>query len=448
MKKAYVNFRMFDGITDRLQEGKILYIADNRIQRIESLGGGIAKGYETVDLRGRTVIPGLMDLHVHITAPLMTDMRSREALSSLEEQRALNMRSCIRYGITTVRDMGAFPKSIQRWKKRIQAGEAVGPRIFTPNSFITSMDGPPERAPHIPFPISLMLGGQFAERVHTPHEVRRAAYKNIRLGADFLKTQYAETSMFYKGTLVNLSDACFSAIREIADLHGLKVAMHHTESAGFKKGIQFGFDCLEHCALDPLDQRDIEQFVSRNMALVPTLRVNHSCMEAEDMLEYIHGDGRTDYVPECFRQVVKNLEVHLEKPYPPEHKNVYLDVERSIRGYDITVKNLRRLKEAGARIGVGSDGFGCHLNLPGYLWKELKLLTEAGLSNAEALRAATSVNAQILGIEKETGSLEPGKLADFVVIDGNPLEDIACVRNIILVIKDGITYRTGHKETF
>ncbi|MEN6348674.1 MAG: amidohydrolase family protein [Syntrophomonas sp.] len=443
MKKVFYNCRLFDGISDGLQDKKAIFINDRRIEKIETAEQVDFGEYKPVNLNGLTLLPGFIDLHVHVTAPIMSEFKGKAALQAVERQRELNFKSCIRYGITTIRDMGAFPGSIQKWKQRINQGEAIGPRVYTPNSFITSQDGPPERVPHLPWPVSLMFGGQLAERVSTPQQVKRAALNNLKKGADFLKTEYAETSMFFKGNLVNLSDDCFAMLRQIALDNNVRVAIHHTDNAGFKKGLQFGFDCFEHCSLEKLELHDIDQFAAGKKAIVPTLRVNQSCFEIDEILEWLHGQGKSDYTPVCFTQINGNLDLHKQKPYPPDHNHVYLDIEKSKRGFETTLRNLERLKKAGALIGVGSDNFGCYLNLPGFYWKELLLLTQAGFSNLEALHAATIESAKILGAQKELGSIEAGKYADFVLIDGNPVEDITCTRNVRAVVKDGVSYVDG-----
>jgi len=441
MKKVLYNFRLFDGISGKLQDKKTILINGDRIEKVGELGHMPSKEYKMIDLEGLTLLPGFIDLHVHITVPLISEVKGKADLLAIEKQRKLNLKSCIKYGITTVRDMGAFPSCIQKYIKMIEKGEVVGPRIYTANSFITSKNGPPERAPHMPFPLSWISGGQLAVRTRTPREVRRAAVNNLKKGASFLKTQYAEESMFFQGRLTTLSDECFAELKQIARENHVKVAMHHTENAGFKKGILFEFDSLEHCSLEPLEQSDIEQFVAKHMAIVPTLRVNHSYTEVDEILEWLVKDGKGDYTPECLAQITRNLEAHKRKPYPPDKKHIYLDVEKSRDGFETTRQNVERLKKAGALIGVGSDAFGCYLNLPGFYWKELLLLTQAGLSNFEALQAATLINARILGIERDAGSIEPGKYADFVLIEGNPLEDITSTKNIRTAIKGGIAYK-------
>ena len=444
MKTKLTNFSLYDGLHEQLQENRFLVLDGKYISQIGEGSDEPNNDYDRVyDLGGGTLMPGLIDMHVHATVPLMTDYRSRQALQSIEAQREKNFRNCIKYGVTTIRDMGAFPYSIQSWKKKIESGEAVGPRIFTPNAFITSKNGAPERAPTIPFPMTRIFGGQLAERVKTPDQVRNAAMKNLKLGADFLKTQYTQSSMFFQPDMVNLSDACFAALKKVADQYHVKIACHHTDNAGFKKCIAFHFDCIEHCSLEKLDQVDIDQFVSQEMAIVPTLRVNHSCFEVEEVLDFLEMNGADEYTPVALKQIRDNLAVHLRQPYPPSGNGTYLDIEKSRRGFDITLENLNRIKQRGGSIGVGTDSFGCYLNLPGFYWKELLLLTRAGLSHAEALHAATYQNAVILGMEKLIGNISPGKFADLIVVDGNPLQDVSNIRNLRMVFKDGERYVHG-----
>jgi imidazolonepropionase-like amidohydrolase len=212
-----------------------------------------------------------------------------------------------------------------------------------------------------------------------------------------------------------------------------------------KKRIQFGFECLEHCSLEELEQADIDQFVTKGMAIVPTLRVNHSCFEVDETLQWLGAEGKDDYATEPLAQIIRGLEAHTRKPFPPDNRQAYLDISKSGHGFETTLKNVERIKKSGGLIGVGTDSFGSYLNLPGCYWRELQLLTQSGLSNTEVLNAATAVNARILRAENDVGSIAPGKYADFVLIEGNPLDDIACVRNVRRVIKDGVAHVDGRK---
>ena len=109
------------------------------------------------------------------------------------------------------------------------------------------------------------------------------------------------------------------------------------------------------------------------------------------------------------------------------------------------LKNVERIKKSGGTIGVGTDCCGTHLSFFGYYWKELKWLTSAGFTNAGALKAATIVNAGIIGMADSIGTIEPTKYADFTIIDGDPLQDISMTKNIAMVVKNGeIVVRNGN----
>jgi imidazolonepropionase-like amidohydrolase len=128
-----------------------------------------------------------------------------------------------------------------------------------------------------------------------------------------------------------------------------------------------------------------------------------------------------------------------KKPYPPPNymEKYYPDIEFFRKGYPVTLRNIEQIKNAGGKIGVGTDTCGTGLSFFGFYWKELKHLTEASFSNSEVLKAATSVNAEIIGMEDYVGSIQPGKYADFTIIEGNPLEDIERVKDVKIVIKGG-----------
>jgi len=131
----------------------------------------------------------------------------------------------------------------------------------------------------------------------------------------------------------------------------------------------------------------------------------------------------------------------LNEPYPPADypKRFYQDRDFFRRSYPIALKNVERIRNAGGTIGVATDTCGTGLSFFGSYWKELRALVEAGFSNAEALKAATSVNAKIIGMYHEVGSIQPGKYADFTIIEGDPLTNIATIQEVSMVVKGGKT---------
>ncbi len=438
-KKIFLNFRLFDGIKDGLQENKIILVNHERIEKIEE--SSELKGYreyEVVDLKGQTLLPGFIDAHIHITVPFIFKT-NRDAFFQMNRQLELNFLNCIKYGVTTIRDVGAFPRKINRWRKKIDRKEAAGPRILTATSFITSHGGVPEMAPTLNFFEELIAGGQFVERIGSPEEAVKVGNRLIDQGADWLKTQYSEESFLFHGSLKTLSDKTFMALRKVSKERGIRLAMHHTEAAGFRKGIQIGVDTLEHCAATPLKQEDVERFVAGNMAIVPTLKVFGDNFEIEELLNWLENEGKADFMPEPLRQSVREVKKLLRKPYPPPDymDKFYPDISFFRKAYPVAIQNVEKIRAAGGKIGVGTDTCGTGLSFFGFYWKELKHLTQAGFSNYEALKAATSVNAEIIGLEKDVGSISSGKYADFILLSGNPLEDIEEAKNINAVIKGG-----------
>jgi imidazolonepropionase-like amidohydrolase len=444
-KRCLSNFLLFDGLRDELQRDRIILVDAGRIVSIEDEAArGRYPEHDPIDLGGMTVLPGLIDAHVHLTVPLIFTPTDA-ALEQMQGQVELNIDNCIRAGVTTVRDVGAYPDRIIDWRNRIEAGQAAGPRILTTLSFLTSLDGVPEGVPTFDEMAARFMGGQFVERVDDPERVRQVANRLVDRGADWLKTQYTERSFQFSGLLTNLSDGCFSALMEVSRHRGVKVAMHQMERVGFRKGVELGVHTLEHCPLDDLDPRDADRFVEEGMAILPTLKVTGDYLEIEAMIDWLEGEARSIFMPEPLRQVLYSVRFLQTRPYPPANSQgkLYLDYEHFQAGYPHALKNIELIHEAGGRIGVGTDTCGTTLSFFPFYWKELWHLTRAGLSNFEALRAATSGNAEILGMGDRIGKVVPGAFADLAVVDGNPLENLEDLKNVKLVIKGGETLFDG-----
>ena len=440
-KRGFFNFKLFDGISDEIFTNRIIRVNNDRIVGIGDLAEKMKYSeYEWTDLNGCTLMPGLIDAHLHITVPFVFKI-NLDAILQMNAQLEKNFYNNVKYGVTTVRDVGAFPNKMRKWRQKINSGKAVGPRIMSSYSFITSPNGVPEMAPTLNFFEKLMAGGQFVERLSDPAKARFVANRLVDQGADWIKTQYSEESFLFHGKLGNLSDDCFMALRHTADERGVGMAMHHTESAGFQKGVQIGVNTLEHCATDPLDRKDIDSFVQKDMAIIPTLKVMGDGFEIEEMMSWLNHEGKSDFMPEPLRQSIYEIKKLFLLPYPPSDymKKFYMDIEFFKKGYPVALNNVEKIKTAGGKIGVGTDTCGTGLGFFGFYYRELEHLISAGFSNSEALKAATSVNADIIGMGHEVGSIEKGKYADFTIIDGDPLNDIQAVRNIRQVIKGGET---------
>jgi len=196
------NLRLFDGETNKAQEDLFILIEGETIRSVES-GGKLAQyeGYKTVDLKGRTVLPGLIDNHVHLTVPFMFNV-NLATLRQMDRQIALNFGTCVNNGVTTVRDVGAFPAKILKFRKMSDNDEIPGPRVITTMSPIAARKdgilGAPQSAPYFTNPvIKWLLGGNYAERPTNVAEIKEATERMIGLGAQWLKTLHQDHTLSY-----------------------------------------------------------------------------------------------------------------------------------------------------------------------------------------------------------------------------------------------------------
>jgi imidazolonepropionase-like amidohydrolase len=439
--RIFHSFALFDGASPQVQPDCWLEVVDGCIRRVG--GGPHPQSGEVVDLGGRTVIPGLIDAHVHLAYPFTTKLDPVSILAATSQMK-LNLANCIRSGVTTVRDVACTPGLMRKMKGWIEKGEAVGPRIVCANAMILPPGGMPEIIPTFPWPISLLVGGQAAERVRTPDQVRDAVRRMVAQGADWIKTTHTD-----KSTWLNrpdppvFDDACFEALVDEARKLDRPVAMHQLWASGFRKAVELGVDSMEHAPLDALADADIAPMVDAGIPIVPTLEVFASIVNLPDWLDTAEGE---DYLcPEPLKQTREILAIYRGGITPEMAKKEYYDdLSKLPRRFSVMMENVGRLHRAGATIGCGTDSGGAAFAFFGRIHAEIDNLVKVGLTPFEALRCATAVNARILRLDDELGTIEPGRLADFVVLDGDPLEDTTALRRVQAVVKGGaIVHREG-----
>lgn len=444
------NFKLFDGVADKLQENAALLIEGDIIRRVET-DPDLSQypDFKAIDLNGRTVLPGLIDNHVHLTVPFMFSVNFA-ALRQMDRQIALNFRTCVNNGVTTVRDVGAFPQKLVKFREQADKGEIPGPRVISSLSPIAARKdgtlGAPPSAPYFTNPIiKWVLGGNYAERPRNETEIKEACERMIKLGAQWLKTLHQNHTLSYEAReLPNHTDEGYKLILRIGEEHGLKCALHEPLLSGFKKGVEWGYHTLEHMPMDAvIPDEDIERFIQKRMAIMPTMIViGGDDFIMEELLELAESRGETFLVPEARKQALAVLKATIaEDKRETQSKENGTSTSGSQYGRDMfpnAMENLRKLHKMGATVGMGTDLGGTPIAFFGRYTDELKHFASAGISNVDILRMATSINARIIDMDEKIGTIADGKLADIIAVKGNPLEDIRAMDGMDMVMKGGV----------
>ncbi|MBK9745554.1 MAG: amidohydrolase family protein [Chloroflexi bacterium] len=361
-----------------------------------------------IDLAGKTLLPGFIDCHVHImwnpdpTAPPQrmssVPVRGLGYWNSRGLLYALTAcRLTLEAGFTTIQDMMAPNDQIFALRDALAAGEFSGPRLLASGMCITHTGGHGTE----------MLNGQdVAYIADGPDEVFKAVRQQLNAGADLIKIMGGTRpalSAPYRGRPGYTVEEMQPAIEE-AHRAGVRVAAHaHSDTQGIKNCIQAGVDSVEHGF--PLDEEGATWMIERGTFLVPTLSVNPAALEAI-------ARGIWTY---------KGSEAHVQ------------------RMADMAPKTIELAHRLGVQIAFGTDA-AMPLVMHGGNAREFELLVDYGLTPMEALLTATRNAAQNLHLDDQLGTIEAGKIADLVVVDGDPLADIRLLQNldrIKLVFKDG-----------
>jgi imidazolonepropionase-like amidohydrolase len=364
--------------------------------KVKSVGTTVPTGATVIDLSRYTGMPGMIDAHTHMTFWWdKTEGRKPWAqLGSLGAAYTVymaqeNARKTLETGVTTVRDLGSWEYTDIQMRNLINRGAMVGPRMLVAGYGLHVTSEPPR--PGVP-------PGFDPGRADGVAEVRRAVRAQIAAGVDVIKV-YASTGSDQDVTgFQTFSDEEIRAAIETAHLFGKRVAIHTYGPAAVRAIVRAGAESVEHAT--DMDDSTITMMAASRTFYVPTVEHNQYYIDHKD--EYGYGkavtDGLTDYI----------------------HRNA---------------ETLRKAIKARVKIAMGSDavftGFGENT-------RELQRLVDAGMTPQDAIAAATTNGAQLLGMEKQIGAVAPGYFADMVAVEGNPLTDIKVViNNVRWVMKGG-----------
>jgi imidazolonepropionase-like amidohydrolase len=366
-----------------------LLVDKGTIEQVAPSGESAPRGVASVDLGGRTLLPGLVDAHLHVGVSFErpAPLKGAEPLLPGTEGHLLaaELREVLRMGITTVRDVGSMGDLVVEARQAMRYGAFDGPRILTCGR-IVSPTGPGGR----------FFAGMYRE-ADGEDDVRRAVREQLRYGADFVKvmTTGARTVELEDPDPPQLTRAELAALVDESHRMGYRVCAHCEGIAGTELAVEEGIDTIEHGMY--LNQRPdlLERMATAGQVLVPTLSFLLGLVDA----------GASTWAPEL--------------------------VELGKHNVEQAQLTLVAARAAGVRIAMGYDSAPLHAAT-----RELLALIDAGLSASEALVAATAGSAHALGLDAHVGTVEPGKLADLVVVDGDPLAEpeLLCDRERIWLV--------------
>ena len=398
MKTMFSNGTIIDGLGNVIEKGWAL-IDGEKIAAVGSDDASLKKYLESnsveesVDLSGKTLLPGLIDCHVHITHdgspnPLRSVADEADPITTLKT--AKHARDTLESGITTIRDLGGKRFIELHVRDAVVSALVTGPRMICAGRMICMTGG---------------HGCQIGMQADGPDEVRKAARIQLQAGVDWVKfmaTGGILTTGVEPGASQLTQDELRAGIEE-AHKAGRKTAAHAQGNQGIKNAVLAGIDSVEHGMI--LDSEVIEAMIERNVFLVPTLSV----------VFHILKEGREEGIPQVF-------------------------VDKAQRMRDVHLRSLELARQAGVKIAMGTDA-GTPFNFHGRNALELTYLVDNGFTPGEAIMCATSKAAELLDLGDAAGSIAPGKTADLLIVDGNPLEDISILSDqarIRAVYKDGV----------
>ena len=396
MESVLAGAVLIDGLGGEPLENAAVYVQGERITWVGQADDlpAAAQNAAWVDLSGKWMLPGLIDAHIHVcyngvesVFALLERPRDALVLEAVDIVRRI-----LSHGTTTVRDIGGEKYIEMSLRNAIQAGFIQGPRMKTSGRVISMTGG------HAHF---------IAREADGPDEVRKAAREQIKAGADTVKLM-ATGGSATPGQDIMASQFTVAEIKaavETAHMMGRTVAAHCHGTGGIKNCMLAGVDSIEHGTY--LDEETADMMVANGAALVLTLGVGNPDLESYPL------------------SPVQQADAERRRPM----------IEKGIRQIGKTIA-LARTK--GILLGSGSDAGGNPLAPHRYsMARELELLVDHGIPPMEAISIVTLNNAKVLRWEDEIGSIEPGKLADLLVIDGDPLADIRHVRQVAAVYKGG-----------
>jgi imidazolonepropionase-like amidohydrolase len=391
MATAFIDGTLFIGDGTIIEKG-IVVVEQDKIVKVISGTTSLSPDINTVSLAGKTLLPGFIDCHVHLCLDCSLDpitALAAEPTAITAVRGVQSARKTLMAGITTVRDMGGKDGVDLILRDAIHSEMISGPKMIASGKMICMTGG---------------HGWPIGREADGPDELRKAVREQIKAGANFIKfmaTGGVLTPNVDPGNHQLTEDELRAGIEE-AHKANKKTAAHAQGTQGILNALRAGIDSIEHGIY--LDEESIELMVKHKVPFIPTLSPLYS----------VEAKSKGINIPEFIMEKTREI-----KPF------IY--------------QSFRMARDAGVTIGMGTDA-GTPLNLHGKNLRELKFLVENGFTPTQAMVAGTGTAAKILGLDDQIGTISEGKMADLVMVDGNPLDNIDLLldpENICLIMQNG-----------
>jgi imidazolonepropionase-like amidohydrolase len=391
MKTILTNCTVIDCTGQAPQHGMTVVIEGDKITDL-STGSPDRAGARVLDLGGGYVLPGLWEVHTHLgdLIPDPHNLLETESIGDYTIRAGRNAMDALRAGITGIRVVGESSFVDVAWKRAFEAGVMVGPRLFVCTRGISITGGHGH-------------GTLGALEVDGPWEMRKAVRENLKHGADQIKLMVTGGIMT-EGETMQESQFLLDEIQaatEVAHQKGKRVAVHAWGAPGIKTAIRGGVDSIEHGLLD---DEAIQMMLDHDVFYVPTI----SATQDEEFINEL-----------------------------PEFQ-----IKKARDAASAHLEGFQKALKAGVKIACGSDS----TPTAEFTRRELEHMVKAGMSELDALVAATRTGADLCEVGDRLGTIEVGKLADLLVLSANPLEDISNIRKVKYVVKAGNLVNLGPDE--
>jgi len=394
---------LLDVESGQLLEGRQVLIED---QRITAVGKTVTAPADTPRIGLATCLPGLMDMHVHLDGQMERNGYIREFQNNeadLALAAAHYAAITLQAGFTTVRNPGDSYNVTVALRKAIDAGRAIGPRIYTSAKSLATTGGHAD--PTNGYRHDLM-GDPGPEQgvINGVEDARKAVRQRYKDGADFIKITATGgvLSLATNGQNPQFTLEELEAVVKTAADYGMHVAAHSHGAEGMKRAVLAGVRSIEHGTF--MTDEIILLMKERGTYYVPTISAGKFVAEKS-------ADG--DYLPAIVRPKAASVGPQIQATFAKAY-------------------------QAGVTVAFGTD---CGVSPHGSNALEFVYMVEAGMPAMAAIRSATMTSAELLGVQEELGSIRAGKLADIIAVNGNPLQDISLLQQVSFVMKDGTVYR-------